>query len=305
MSGEVGGDRAPAAEHMRRSAAAPRWSKVVIVGPGLLGASVGLGLRQRGLADRIVGVARRTSTLDAAVLRGAIDEGTHDVEGATVGASLVVICTPVEQIAEQARRCAAAAPADVVLTDVGSTKERLVGELAGLTRAFIGSHPLAGGDQTGPEHADADLFVGRKVVVTPFPNQCVAQQGAPTPLSLVIAFWESLGARVLTMDAALHDRLLAHSSHLPHIAAAAVAAATPDEALPLTATGWGDTTRVAKGDVELWRQILLDNRAHVLRSLDKLVQVLADYREAIDRADGARLVELLEAGKRNRDAVGN
>jgi prephenate dehydrogenase len=118
-------------------------------------------------------------------------------------------------------------------------------------------------------------------------------------------FWESLGSCVVRQSPREHDRAVSAISHLPHLVAAALATATADGDLPLASTGWRDTTRVAAADVELWCQILLDNRSHVLKSLDKFEKVLASFRGALDKEHRARLVQLLATGKRNRDAVGN
>jgi prephenate dehydrogenase len=119
----------------------------------------------------------------------------------------------------------------------------------------------------------------------------------------VEAFWRSLGARVLRMSPDEHDRAVAEISHLPHLLASALAASADPEDLLLAAKGWRDTTRVAAGDVELWRQIFSGNRRHVLQSLDKFEKVLSEFRQALEGNDPAELVRLLELGKRNRDSV--
>ena len=167
---------------------------------------------------------------------------------------------------------------------------------------FVGSHPLAGDHRTGPEHARADLFDGRTVVVTP------TEPTRPAAVTEVSGFWQSLGANVTTMTPAKHDAALAITSHLPHLVAVALAAATPAELLPLAASGWRDTTRVAGGDPKLWQPIFAANRQHVLDALDLLSQTLSNLRETLEQGDYESLISILEAAakkKRDRDALGD
>jgi prephenate dehydrogenase len=273
---------------------------VAILGVGLIGGSIGLALRSRGLARRVMGVGRRESTLEKALGRGAITEATTDLARGVAEAELVVVCTPICNIVEHVRAAAEHAPPGAIITDAGSIKGEIVAALEGeLPRGavFVGSHPMAGSEKTGPEFADENLFQDRVTIVTP------TESTPPPALAAVEEFWQSLGARTVRMTPEEHDAAVAAISHVPHLVAAALAAVTPEEWLPLAAGGWCDTTRVAAGDVELWRQILAGNRSHVLRSLAEFEKTLASFREALTRGDDAELVRLLEQGKRRRDAV--
>jgi prephenate dehydrogenase len=165
--------------------------------------------------------------------------------------------------------------------------------------SFIGSHPIAGGERAGPEHADSDLFVGRVVVVTP---TSASDRGQVARLT---RFWESLGATVLEMTALRHDRIVASTSHVVHLVASALAAATAPAELRLAGSGWRDTTRVAAADAGLWQQILSGNRDAVLKSLDRFERVLLRFREALERQDTVGIERLLDAGKKIRDTLGN
>ncbi|MBC8352551.1 MAG: prephenate dehydrogenase/arogenate dehydrogenase family protein [Planctomycetes bacterium] len=282
-----------------------RWESVTIVGVGLIGASIGLALRERGLAEFVIGVGRRSSTLRKARQRGAVTSTTTDLSRGVRGSQLIVICTPVEEIAAFAVDAAVSCPSSAVITDVGSTKLEIVRVVdAALNRssnevAFVGSHPMAGSEKTGPAHAQADLFKGRVAVVTPskLTNEAAARQ--------VERFWKQLGSNVVRMSPKDHDRSVAAISHMPHLVASSLAAATPDAELQLASTGWLDTTRIASGDPELWRQILVENRAGVLKSLDKFEKVLASFRRALERDDQQKILQLLEAGKQSRDSLGN
>jgi prephenate dehydrogenase len=275
---------------------------LAIVGVGLIGGSIGLAMRQRGLARHVVGIGRRTSSLRTARQMGAVTRTTLDLARGVARAELVIVCTPVGRIAADVRAAALACRAGALLTDVGSTKAEIVSALeSGLPRQtrFVGSHPVAGGEKSGPAAATADLLVGRTVIVTPTAATRDDDYGA------IAALWSSLGASVVRMTPAEHDRILAATSHLPHLAASALAATTPEDDLPLVASGWLDTTRVAAGDAELWRQILSSNRTHVLTALARYESALTSFRCALERGDEAKLFEILAEAKRRRDIPGN
>ncbi|MFV2066537.1 MAG: prephenate dehydrogenase [Pirellulales bacterium] len=284
------------------------FDTVTIVGVGLIGASIGLALRERKLARQVVGVGRRMVSLRAARARGAVDRTTTDLKRGVGNADLVVVCTPVGSIVRLAKEVAAVSP-DALITDAGSTKAEIVAELdvvrvpgregVDVPIRFVGSHPLAGDHRAGPRYARADLLEGRTVVVTP------SHRSRSEDTTTLQRFWEGLGARVVTLGAKRHDRLLASSSHLPHLVASALAASTPDACLPLAASGWLDTTRIAAGDPQLWSDILLSNREAVIQSLDRLQRRLTAFRRGIEADQSRQLTNLLSQGKQKRDAVGN
>ena len=274
---------------------------LAIVGVGLIGGSAGLAARERGVARRVVGVGRSAASLDTARRRGAIDAGTSDLAAAARDADLVLFCTPVDRIAEQVRAAAAACRPGTLLTDAGSTKDAIVRALDGALPAhvaFVGGHPLAGSEKRGPEHARADLFDGRVVVLTPTPRT------DPGAIERVGAFWKRLGARVMLLGPQDHDDALAVTSHLPHLVAAALANTLPPHLHALAATGFRDTTRVAAGDPDLWAAIFGQNRGAVLHALAELADRLAAYRDALEHDDMRTLRELLVQAKAVRDALG-
>lgn len=281
-----------------------RWDSVTIIGVGLIGASIGLALRQRRLANHVVGVGRRVSSLRKAKACGAVTATTTNLERGVSAAELIVVCTPVETIVQRSLEAAQQARPGTLITDAGSTKAEIVRALDLELKHhpdidYVGSHPMAGSEKTGPTHARADLFERRVAVVTP------TARSSPSATDKIEQFWRSLGSRVVRLSPGEHDRAVAMISHLPHLVASAVAAATPEEDLPLASTGWLDTTRIAAGDPELWRQILSDNRADILKSLGKFEKVLASFRRALERDDQRKLLQLLEAGKQRREALGN
>lgn len=270
---------------------------LTIVGVGLIGGSAALAARARGVVDRIVGVDRSVGVLEKAVRLGVIDEATGDLAAGVARADLVLFGTPVDRIAELVLAAALHCRSGTLLTDVGSTKAAIVRAVSNRLPSFVAGHPLAGSEKHGPEHATANLFQDRLVVLTPGADTSTAA------VDRVSLFWQALGARVRRMCAEEHDRALALTSHLPHLAASALAGILPPELIDLTATGFRDTTRLAAGLPRLWEAILLVNRDWLLAALDDLIAQLHLFRQALADQDRDALVRLLEAGKRVRDAL--
>ncbi len=261
-----------------------------------------VGIAPRGLADNVIGIGRRQANLKKAKQQGAITEAALKIDQGVANADLVVVCTPVSQIADHLLQAAAAAPDHALLTDAGSTKGTIIAKVESSlakNKRFVGSHPLAGTEKSGVTFARADLFDGRVVVVTP------SRRSQPDDVQGIADFWSGLGSTVLMMSPAAHDKALSSTSHLPHLVSAALAAKTKTADLPLTASGWRDVTRVAAGDPELWTQILLENQGHVLKSLTGFEKTVAAFRKALERGDRRKLCQLLTEGKQVRDAVGN
>ncbi|MCC7083418.1 MAG: prephenate dehydrogenase/arogenate dehydrogenase family protein [Pirellulales bacterium] len=281
----------------------PNFRNVAIVGVGLIGGSIGLALRKRGLAVKVTGVGRKKSSLDKALGVGAIDLATTDLAAGVADAEIVIVATPVDIIAEYVCHTASAAPNVQLITDAGSTKGQICSAidagLAGKANPYVGSHPLAGDHRTGPEYSRDDLLDGKTVVITPTKNTSakVLENGRE--------FWQSLGAVVCVMSPQEHDEALATTSHLPHLAASALAKCTPQEYLQLSATGWADTTRVAAGDAELWTQIFHQNSAAMIPAVDKLISQLAEMRTQMAMGEWTRLQDTLQEAKLIRDALGN
>jgi cyclohexadieny/prephenate dehydrogenase len=283
---------------MTAAQGAPALPTLAVVGVGLLGASVALAARRRGVAGRVLGIDRDAEAVDLCRRRGGLDHGSTDLLAAAT-ADLVVFCTPVDCIADLVLRLAPHCHPGTLLTDVGSTKSAIsaVAERLPPGVVFVGSHPLAGSEKQGPAHAHPDLFQGRLVVVTPGPG---ADERA---VSCICAFWEALGAICRRMSAVEHDQALALTSHLPHVVASALAAALPPELTGLTATGFRDTTRLAASGPDLWTAILLSNRTEVLAALARYGEQLERFRAALEANDPEGLRRLLAAGKAMRDGL--
>ncbi|QDU20074.1 prephenate dehydrogenase [Urbifossiella limnaea] len=278
-----------------------RFEQITIVGVGLIGGSVGLAAKAKGVAARVVGVGRDRAKLDAAVTLGAIDAGTTSLAEGVAGASLVVVCTPVDRISSTIVDAAPFAPPDALFTDAGSTKRNLHAAARAALKpgqAFVPAHPLAGSEKAGCEHGRADLFESRVNILTPEPGDEAAAERVAT-------FWRALGSRVVRMTADDHDTALATTSHLPHVVAATTAGVTPPEWLQLTAGGWRDTTRIAGGDPGMWVPIFLANRDAVLAATQQFTTRLAEFRLLLEAGDGAGLGRWLAEAKQVRDALGS
>jgi prephenate dehydrogenase len=283
------------------------WQKLAIVGPGLIGGSIGLAALARGVAQEVVGIGRNPTSLREALRRKAITHESLDIASGASDADLVIVCTPVDEIPRGVEQAAAVAAPRALISDAGSTKGGIVKKVAAAraagawrsTARFLGGHPLAGSDKRGVEFASGDLFSGRVTVLTPLADT------PPEDVAELRDFWTALGARVVEMSPEEHDQAVAVTSHLPHLLAAAIAGSTPERYVTLTAGGWLDTTRIAAADPGLWRQIFLANREHVLASLGRLERTLGELRRALEAGDGATLERLLAESKRIRDAVGS
>ena len=278
------------------------FNRLVIVGIGLIGGSFGLAARRCGLAREIIGVARRQSTLDKAIEVGACDAATADLCEATRDADFVLLAPPVGQMERICREIAPLVAPGAIVTDAGSTKARIVETCEPLfTRAhFIGGHPMAGSEQTGVEAARADLFENARWILTP-----TAQTNADA-LNHLTSIIEKMGAQVIEMDAARHDEVLAVTSHLPHMTAAAlmhVFGNLKDEnAARVVARGWRDSTRIAAGSAEMWRDIALANRGALLSALDEMDDSLQQFRAALQSENGEEIENWLEAAAKLRRA---
>jgi prephenate dehydrogenase len=280
------------------------FGKVALVGVGLLGGSLGLALRERRLAREVAGFARRDATVAECRQRGAVDVATRNLGQAVAGADVVVLCTPVSQMADLARECLPFLKPGALLTDVGSVKGAVVAKLEPLLArtdaVFVGSHPMAGSEKTGVLAARADLFVGARCAVTP------TAKTPPAALATIRALWEAVGAEVVELTPAAHDDLVARSSHLPHVVAATLASyvlspAHAREQAMLCATGFRDTTRIASGSPEMWRDIAVTNRAALSRVLDVFIHDLGEFRELLEAGDPAPLEAFFALAKSRRD----
>jgi len=277
-----------------------RREKVTVVGVGLLGGSVGLAVKANRGNVHVVGVGRRQVSLDKALAVGAIDEATLDTAEGVAGADVVVLATPLGAYEKHLEAMKGVLGKGAVVTDVGSTKDlvvRLAEGILGRGGPFVGSHPMAGGERTGPQYARADLFVNAACIVTPTRN---------TPARLTrraVRFWKDLGAITTQMTPARHDGAVARVSHLPHVLAAMIVMGQTSGSIDLAGNGFLDSTRIASASAGMWREIILTNRKAVLKAIDDADEQLMNLRDLIELGDGPGIERFLETARRRRDKL--
>ncbi len=270
--------------------------RVTVLGVGLLGGSVALAIRRRRPNATLIGTARSEQKCDQLVAAAIVDQATMCVETACHQSDVVVVAAPVDRIASLVIEAAEASPRDCVITDVGSTKQQIVDEVAGrpgVASKFVAAHPIAGSEKSGFQHAKADLFDGRAVILTP------TAQNDFAAIEKVNRFWQLVGGEIHTMSAADHDTHLAAISHVPHLVSALIAHLATDQSRSLAGSGWDDMTRVAAGDPTIWTAICRQNRQAILTELRRLADQLEQLRQTLsqtsDQADQAIHTWLAEA----------
>ena len=287
----------------------PALKKIAIFGVGLIGGSFALALKQQGAVAEVMGVGRRRETLERAKSLGLIDSIAETIQEAVTGADLVLIAAPVAQTATLLAAIAPYLSADTVVTDAGSTKSDVVlaarQALGTKISQFVPAHPIAGREQNGPEAALADLYAGKKVILTPL------KENSEQAISRVAHAWQQCGAHIHRLDAAEHDAVFAAVSHLPHLLAYALVddiAARPnaETLFQYAASGFRDFTRIAGSSPEMWRDIFVANRDAMLAELASLRQVMDRAEHALREHDAAWLEEMLaRAAQARADWPGN
>ncbi len=276
------------------------FGRVAIVGCGLIGGSFALALRRAGVVDEVVGVDRDAATAERAKALGIVDRVAPTVEDAVTGADLVVVATPVGTAHAVFAAIASTLGPDAIVTDVGSTKRDVVAAarlaLGDAIDRFVPGHPIAGREVHGPDAAQASLFDGRRVLLTPLAGH------APATVARVAAAWTACGAQVETLDVGTHDRVLSSVSHLPHLLAYALVAQiadAPDAALKfsLAGSGFRDFTRIAASSPEMWRDVALANRDALVEDLDRYRERLDDLRRWLATGDAAALEALFTTAR--------
>lgn len=280
-------------------------NKVTIFGVGLIGGSFSLALKKAGAVRQVVGVGRSTKSLERARQLRIIDAIGASVEEAVSGADLILVAAPVAQTASILASIHPYLQPGTVVTDAGSTKSDVVDAarkaLGEKIAQFVPGHPIAGREQNGPEAAIVDLYVGKKVVLTPLP------ENSGEDVSRVANAWEQCGAIIHSLTAQEHDRVFAAVSHLPHLLAYVLVddiAKKPhaDLLFQYAASGFRDFTRIAGSSPEMWRDISLANQTALLGELDAYMERLSDLRGALAAGDGSALEAVYGNAQRARQS---
>jgi len=278
--------------------------RLCIFGVGLIGGSLARALRKAGAVEEIVGCSRRVEHLEEAQRLGVIDRFDTDPASAVAGADMVVVAVPLGAVRAVLEALRPGLAEEAVITDVGSAKGSVVADVRAVFGTmppnFVPGHPIAGTEQSGVAASFPELFEHRRVILTP-----VAETAAEA-LGRVRDMWARTGAEVVEMSVALHDEVLAATSHLPHLLAFGLVDSLArlqehQEVFRFAAGGFRDFTRIASSDPVMWRDICLANRDAVLEMLDRFTADLAEMRAAIEAGDGQALLECFQRAKRARD----
>lgn len=279
--------------------------RLCIIGVGLIGGSLARALREAGYVSEIVGSSRREEHLQEAVDLGVIDRFATDPARAVEGADMVFVAVPLGAMGKVMERISGALAPDAVVTDGGSAKASVVRDVSDAVGRipdwFVPGHPIAGTEQSGVAASFADLYRGRRVILTPL------EQTRPDAISKVRAMWEAAGAKVNEMSVEHHDEVLAATSHLPHMLAFALVESLARlseqrEIFEYAAGGFSDFTRIASSDPVMWRDICIANREALLTMLDRFNTDLEALRAAVDSGDEETLLRIFSEARRARDA---
>lgn len=283
------------------------FSSVAILGIGLIGSSLARVIRARGLAERIVGFDGSESVRARAAELSLCDRLTADPADAVSGADLVMLCLPVGANAEVAEAMAPGLAEGAIVSDVGSVKLAVIRDVGPWLPDgvhFVPGHPIAGTEHSGPDAGFADLFENRYIILTPPPGT------DPEAVERLTALWQACGAMVESMDAAHHDKVLAVTSHLPHLIAYTIVGTAFDleaserqEVIRYSAGGFRDFTRIAGSDPVMWRDVFLNNREAVLEMLQRFSEDLTALQRAIRWGEGQTLEELFRRTREIRRGV--
>ncbi|OQY19900.1 MAG: prephenate dehydrogenase [Desulfobacteraceae bacterium 4572_35.1] len=281
--------------------------KIVIIGVGLIGGSLALALKQAASVRTVVGWDTDRENLELAVQLGVVDIAADSVEQAVADADVVVLAVPVRSMLAVAQNVIAHMKCGAVLSDTGSVKQTVVSELEPLAQAggvnFIAGHPISGTERSGAGSAFAELYRGKRCILTPTINSNIEA------LTLIETMWQAAGSEVVRMDIVKHDRILAAISHLPHMIAYSLVNSVSsydryeENILDFSAGGFRDFTRIASSDPVMWRDIALNNRESLLEMITQFEQFLAELKQDIDSGDGEKLFEFFYRSKISRDAL--
>jgi prephenate dehydrogenase len=281
-----------------------KCGSLAIIGVGLIGGSLGLAVKKRGLFERVIGIGRCKERLNVALKREVVDEITTDFTKGVKDAELVVLAAPVQAISEIALSILPFMSPHSILLDVGSTKEvicDIISRHLPKDVSFVGCHPMAGSEKRGVEAADPDLFEGSICVLTPLDNT------SHTSLRTAKELWEGVGCHILTLSPSDHDLFVGITSHIPHITASSLVHfvslfnESNKDIERLLAGGFRDTTRIASGDPVLWRDVCITNRNSLARLIPLLIQQLERFLDFLKDGDEAEIFAFFQEAKTWRD----
>ncbi len=262
------------------------FDKVAVIGTGLIGGSIAQAIKRKRLAKSVVGVSKHKASISLAIRRKIIDKGSISLD-IIKGADLLIIATPVNKITSIEKKLLKKVSKNCILTDVGSTKEKIVAVYSKDFPNFVGSHPLAGSEKRGIINASGNIFKDSICILTPIPKT------NSTALRKVRMLWEKIGAKTIILTPEKHDKILAFVSHLPHVVAFSLVNSLTKNILKFSSTGLKDTTRIAESDSKLWKEIFLSNRENLLDAISSFEAHLNEIKSAILHKDNPSLGKIL------------
>ena len=280
--------------------------RLTIMGVGLIGGSLALALKEAGCVGEVVGCGRGKPNLEKALERGIIDRYERDPRLAAVGADVIFLATPVQTLAQVVAEIAPVLKPGTILTDGGSVKAEVVRQIQPLVPAgvdFVPGHPIAGTEKSGAEAAFADLYRGKRCILTPTATTSAAA------LQRVTEMWQAVGSEVVCMSVDKHDRVLAAISHLPHMVAYSLVNAVgsydhyEENILEYSAGGFRDFTRIASSDPMMWRDIALTNQDALIEMMEQFETFFAELKADVRSGQADKLFEFFMTSKQMRDAI--
>jgi len=277
-----------------------KFKKVVIIGPGLIGGSIGINLHKLKVANTIIGVARHKLTISQAKRAGSISEGSLNLRKAVVGADLVILATPVRAIENILVQIRDKVAKGCIIFDVGSTKKEIMqitDKIIPRDIYFVGTHPMAGSEKTGASYARGNIFKNSICFITK------TKKTNNTALIKVSSLWKKMGAKTVMITSGVHDKIVAQISHLPHLMSVILVDSVREDFLRFASTGFKDTTRISAGAPGLWCDISLSNRAEILKAIGVFEKKMADLKKSIKNGKESALIKYLERAKKKRESI--
>jgi prephenate dehydrogenase len=272
------------------------FKRIAIVGTGLIGGSLAMDIKEKKLADEVIGVTRHKKSLSLARRKHIIDRGSQDIS-IIAQADLVVLATPVKTILRLADKISRIVKKDCIVTDVGSAKGEIVLRLDKLFPNYVGSHPLAGSEKRSVTYARPNLFEDSLCIITP----TIATDRIA--LKKVAEFWNKVGAKTVLLSPLEHDRILAFVSHLPHAVAFSLIASVPKNYFRFAASGLKDSTRIAASDSVIWEDIFLSNQKNILKTIETFEARMRAFKSALKAKNKSELHKILKLAKAKRESL--
>lgn len=280
------------------------FNRVTIVGPGLLGASIGMAIQEKGIAKEIWAHLRNEKKRQVCNNSIWCKKALTNLKDAVKQSDLVVVCTPVDNIIEQLPNLSEWVKPGCLVTDVGSLKQDicLLARKSFLNKKayFVGSHPMCGSEKEGMKYATPKIFEQKHCIITPMGGE------NKDNYQKIVSFWNSLGLKVTQLTPEIHDQIVGSISHLPHIIATTLINTLDQKNenwMSLSGNGLKDTTRIASGNASMWGKILLGNKDHLILDIEQMIQKLNEFKEVLTLGDEKKLFALLASAKKRRDQL--